>query len=185
MQSVPIHVILSLADDRSSEQLKAAFIPLNGAFELKFILNEDQLESQIQTGIKVVVFASTGGISWQECSRRIRNHSENAIFILISDEEDLTTAITQGADLLINSSQAVDLPIFIASLLKKRIPAVVENPIVEITPVSTKAEIDELQLKNKELQKINFELDRFVYSASHDLRAPLTSVLGLLYLLRE
>jgi signal transduction histidine kinase len=185
MQSVPIHVILSLADDRSSEQLKAAFIPLNGAFELKFILNEDQLESQIQTGIKVVIFASTGGISWQECSRRIRNHSENAIFILISDEEDLTTAITQGADLLINSSQAVDLPIFIASLLKKRIPAVVENPIVEITPVSTKAEIDELQLKNKELQKINFELDRFVYSASHDLRAPLTSVLGLLYLLRE
>jgi signal transduction histidine kinase len=43
----------------------------------------------------------------------------------------------------------------------------------------------ELQEKNKELEKINFELDRFVYSASHDLRSPLTSVLGLLYLLRN
>lgn len=43
----------------------------------------------------------------------------------------------------------------------------------------------ELQLKNKELEKINFELDRFVYSVSHDLRAPLTSVLGLVHLLRE
>ncbi|MFN5371097.1 MAG: sensor histidine kinase [Bacteroidia bacterium] len=47
------------------------------------------------------------------------------------------------------------------------------------------AAMHELQSKNKELEKINFELDRFVYSASHDLRSPLTSVLGLLYLLRN
>jgi signal transduction histidine kinase len=36
--------------------------------------------------------------------------------------------------------------------------------------------------KNNELQKANAELDRFVYSASHDLRAPLTSLLGLINL---
>lgn len=39
-----------------------------------------------------------------------------------------------------------------------------------------------LQAKFDELQKLNSELDRFVYSASHDLRAPITSVLGLVYL---
>ncbi len=40
----------------------------------------------------------------------------------------------------------------------------------------------ELRSKNSELEKINKELDSFVYSASHDLRAPLKSVLGLVNL---
>lgn len=38
--------------------------------------------------------------------------------------------------------------------------------------------------KNAELEKANAELDRFVYSASHDLRAPLSSLLGLIEVAR-
>ncbi|MFP4092361.1 MAG: ATP-binding protein, partial [Cyclobacteriaceae bacterium] len=37
----------------------------------------------------------------------------------------------------------------------------------------------ELEAQNDQLRKINQELDMFVYSASHDLRAPLTSLEGL------
>jgi len=38
----------------------------------------------------------------------------------------------------------------------------------------------ELSMNNQLLSKANRELDRFVYSASHDLRAPLSSLLGLI-----
>ena len=42
----------------------------------------------------------------------------------------------------------------------------------------------ELQKQNDDLKKANAELDHFAYSVSHDLRAPLTSAMGLLYLLK-
>lgn len=41
-----------------------------------------------------------------------------------------------------------------------------------------------LNAANDELTKANTELDSFVYKASHDLRSPLTSVLGLINLLK-
>lgn len=43
----------------------------------------------------------------------------------------------------------------------------------------------ELSFSNKELVKTNKELDRFVYSVSHDLRSPLTSILGLISFIEE
>lgn len=38
--------------------------------------------------------------------------------------------------------------------------------------------------QNVELRKVNAELDRFVYSASHEIRSPLSSILGLIQLAR-
>jgi signal transduction histidine kinase len=40
----------------------------------------------------------------------------------------------------------------------------------------------EINSKNIELQKLNNELNKFVYSVSHDLRSPLMSILGVLEL---
>lgn len=55
---------------------------------------------------------------------------------------------------------------------------IIDGVIVDITERKNSEEL--LKTKNEELKKINEELDRFVYSASHDLRAPLTSLLGLI-----
>ncbi len=38
---------------------------------------------------------------------------------------------------------------------------------------------DSVQRKKEDIEKINKELDRFVYSTSHDLRAPLSSIQGI------
>ena len=55
---------------------------------------------------------------------------------------------------------------------------IIDGVVVDITEKRQSEQL--LQNKNDELKKINEELDRFVYSASHDLRAPLTSLLGLI-----
>jgi signal transduction histidine kinase len=44
---------------------------------------------------------------------------------------------------------------------------------------------EQLRSQNSELEKVNHELDQFVYSASHNLRAPLLSVKGLLSLIED
>lgn len=42
----------------------------------------------------------------------------------------------------------------------------------------------EIETKNKDLTIVNKELDRFVYSASHDLRSPISSLKGLVDILK-
>lgn len=55
--------------------------------------------------------------------------------------------------------------------------------VVRVTDITERKLAEErMILNNEKLKKINQELDRFVYSASHDLRAPLTSIIGLINL---
>lgn len=59
--------------------------------------------------------------------------------------------------------------------------------IQKITEQRDKLELNNqlLQVTNTELNKTNKELDKFVYSVSHDLRAPLSSILGIVQLTEE
>ncbi|HEY8402158.1 MAG TPA: hybrid sensor histidine kinase/response regulator, partial [Cytophagaceae bacterium] len=43
---------------------------------------------------------------------------------------------------------------------------------------------EELRIKTEQLEKVNSELSRFVYSTSHDLKAPIMTMLGVMKLRR-
>ncbi|MFZ6009509.1 MAG: PAS domain S-box protein, partial [Bacteroidota bacterium] len=43
---------------------------------------------------------------------------------------------------------------------------------------------EDLKQKNEQLAKVNAQMEKFLYSTSHDLRSPLTSILGLVNLMR-
>ena len=54
-----------------------------------------------------------------------------------------------------------------------------------ILDLTQNAEHEEyIQTMNSELQRVSFQLEKFLYSASHDLRSPITSILGLVNLIK-
>lgn len=61
-------------------------------------------------------------------------------------------------------------------------PALAVGSLIDIN--ARKQSEAEVVKKNEELQKANDELDRFVYSASHDMRAPLSTLLGLIEVIK-
>jgi len=102
-------------------------------------------------------------------------------FILVTgtvSEEFAVNSLHQGIDDYILKDNLTRLPSSIENALRKR--------ALETEKQKLEAEqlgyIEQLKKQNEELTKVNKELDRLVYSASHELKSPLKSILGLIKL---
>lgn len=95
-------------------------------------------------------------------------------FILVTgavSDEFAVTCMKNGADDYILKSNLSRLPLAIHHAIRQR-----KYDSIRRDQQKT------LRQQNEELKKLNKELDLFVYSTSHNLRAPLRSVLGLINL---
>jgi signal transduction histidine kinase len=95
-----------------------------------------------------------------------------APFILVTgtmSDEIAISCLREGADDYILKGNLSRLPSAIYRAIKER----------RLEKLKREARYA-LRLQNRELVKVNSELDKFVYSVSHQLRGPLASVMGLL-----
>jgi signal transduction histidine kinase len=153
------------------------------AWRLSQLFNPESLEAVAAADLRLLICEDGHtGFSWKEYSAIARRKNPKVFFILLSSYLGLAEAYAGGADLIVSPSDNQGLITLLHAFFKRTEQV---QPLQPDGSDSMKAMLDAMQEKNRELEKISFELDRFVYSASHDLRAPLTSVLGLLYLLRN
>jgi len=112
-----------------------------------------------------------------------RKHSSSIPFILVTgtvSEEFAVNCLKQGADDYVLKSNLSRLPSAIINSLNQR-DAEAKKQFAEN---ELRLQYEQLQRSNRELTKINKELDNFVYSVSHNLRDPLSSILGIINIAR-
>ena len=121
-----------------------------------------------------------------ESSEKFLRYSFNALPLIL-----LTLLVTNGFDLL--PSMEFESPLYISAFFAINAFSTAAVTIICVNfmqklNVSSERELkqlaEEVHAKNINLEKTNAELDRFLYSTSHDLRSPLSSIKGLVNIAR-
>lgn len=100
--------------------------------------------------------------------------------LLPQTEEFLTTGkATLQAEMFIQTTVKSGKYVLLQSKLIKDQAGVPQQIVVQLVDITEKAEAEELTRKR------SADLEKFVFSTSHDLRAPLRSIMGLLYIIQQ
>ncbi|MBX2916075.1 MAG: HAMP domain-containing histidine kinase [Cyclobacteriaceae bacterium] len=88
----------------------------------------------------------------------------------------IQTRTTHAVDLSLRN--AADEIVVLTASFKK----LIDQTRIQMNEIEKKSNL--LRKRNKELKRVNQELDQFLYSSAHDMRSPLSSLLGLIHLAR-
>lgn len=148
-------------------------------FKTERVDNREEFNDAIRSFCPDVILSDHGLPQFNSIEALKISLKERAMapFILVTgtvSEEFAAKCLKLGADDYILKSNLSRLPSAIKRALKER-------RLRHLKSEARRA----LRKQNAELTKVNKELDSFVYSVSHNLRAPLTSVMGLLNLLQR
>jgi len=163
--------------------------------ELELASSEARFRSLVQNSSDIVtVLDSNGRITYtsESTERMLGYKSENLInqplenLVLAEEQasfkEVLSLVTSEPADNLSIEYQIKNAEgqiVYLESVMNN----LFDNKSIQGIVVNSR-DITQRKEAETELKKTNFELDSFVYRASHDLRAPLRSVLGLLNLVK-
>lgn len=112
------------------------------------------------------------GFNSRDALKICRKETGDTPFILVSgtaSDEFAATCIREGADDYISKSNLTNLTTSIRTALKKRKDEQLKRETV-----------NDIRKKFRELQAMNESLDTFAYAVTQALRAPLTTLMGLL-----
>ncbi|HCM75854.1 MAG TPA: hybrid sensor histidine kinase/response regulator [Cytophagales bacterium] len=171
--------ILFLEDVAEDAELVARVLKKEGLrFELVRVDTKEEFFQAIRSHSFDVILSdhSLPQFNSSEALKLCRRLGISIPFILVTGSVSDEFAITK-------LKEGVDDYILKSSL--QRLPTAITNSLTQRKLQSQRLEAElALRGQNEELLKINQELDSFVYSVSHDLRAPLLSILGLLNISR-
>jgi PAS domain S-box-containing protein len=111
-------------------------------------------------------------------SRLLRDHPIPAFF---ADDEEGKSTIASDVEIVRNDGTRFWGNITVT----RRVYMAKQYYTVVLSDISKRQKMeDDILNKNAQIGKLNAQMEKFLYSTSHDLRSPLTSILGLINLLR-